>query len=103
MVKKWAAKYQAEKNGMWNNEETVPISAATVEVITEGSSSLIYAEQVDPPVGQVAFYNNPDDGDQDDVYVQNVATPVAISDHQYYQSIENSVHQNNEGKYAWCT
>lgn len=99
MVKKWAAKYQAEMNETWNNDEGIPVSGATVEVSSDESSN-IFVDTTNRSIDvTVPFYNN--DSPTSEVYIENVATPVAITDHQYYQSVENRISRKDEGKYGY--
>lgn len=112
MVKKWAAKYQAEMNEIWNSDENAT-SAATAVVVeassrggggggggsTCGDTDNIYVEGPGTPLNvSVQYFDNSDDANED-VYMENAATPVAISDHQYYQTVgEDNVSNNNDGK-----
>ncbi len=98
MVKKWAAKYQAEMDETWTNEENAREAGADVDVeVTSAKSSNIYVESAGTPVTMtVQFYDN-DQNPIDEVYIGNT-TPVAITDHQYYQAVDDSVSNNEDGK-----
>ncbi|XP_065217310.1 zinc finger and SCAN domain-containing protein 30-like [Planococcus citri] len=112
MVKKWAAKYQAEMNEMWNSDENESNAADTVVVVEPSSrngedgggnvsndTDNIYIEGPGTPLNvSVQYFDNSDDGNED-VYIENAATPVAISDHQYYQTVSNDNVSNNNDEY----
>lgn len=97
MVKKWAAKYQAEMNEVWNSDENDPVSGASVEVSSSDTDN-IYVEGPGTPINvSVQYFDNSDDA-AEEVYIENAATPVAITDHQYYQTIGDGASTNGDGK-----
>lgn len=97
MVKKWAAKYQAEMNETWQNEETDPVSGRT-EAGSDGTSDM-YTKNGDTVSVTVQFYDDQiDRSPVSEVYIENAATPVAITDHQYYQSVDDHRSSSASGK-----
>jgi len=93
MVKKWAAKYQAEMNDSWPTDSD-PISPASPDPASD-----IYSKSSDTVSVTVQFYDDQVDRSPiSEVYIENAATPVAITDHQYYQSVDEHRSSSASGK-----
>lgn len=98
MVKKWAAKYQAEMNETWQNEETDPVSGRRTDSGSNETSDM-YTKSADTVSLTVQFYNDQVDRSPiSEVYIENAATPVAITDHQYYQAVDDHKSSSASGE-----
>lgn len=95
MVKKWAAKYQAEMNESWQNEGVD--SGARTDGTSETTD--LYTKSADTVSLTVQFYDDQIDRSPiSEVYIENAATPVAITDHQYYQAVDDHKSSTASGK-----
>ncbi|XKL69627.1 hypothetical protein PGB90_007396 [Kerria lacca] len=89
MIKKWAAKYQSEMN-------KTTVSGGTIEV-TSSQHQKIFSDSAETSLEVNVPYLNRTLSNK--ICIENVTTPVAITDHQYYQPIQDTKSQN-DNKYT---